>query len=200
MINGQLTIDGSRPIDNDWDDMFVIHIGSGVQFFGWPDYFHNPVTHQPLPVTDPRFCPSGATMCPQFVFSNGFRSTLTVQPAFAELELHSSANMFDFSPNAAFGHRGDVFIAETGSIPPGTGATELTGYKVARIDRNTGQVSDFITHPTNTQSEIFVPEGFNKPIDVRFRGPRMFIVDFGVFAPATVTPNSGKIWMVTHRP
>jgi hypothetical protein len=26
----------------------------------------------------------------------------------------------------------------------------------------------------------------------------MFIVDFGVFAPAPVTPNSGKIWKVTH--
>jgi len=23
-------------------------------------------------------------------------------------------------------------------------------------------------------------------------------VDFGVFAPAPVTPNSGKIWKVTH--
>jgi hypothetical protein len=26
----------------------------------------------------------------------------------------------------------------------------------------------------------------------------MFIVDFGVFAPAPVTPNSGKIWKVMH--
>jgi hypothetical protein len=26
----------------------------------------------------------------------------------------------------------------------------------------------------------------------------MFIVDFGVFAPAPVTPNSGKIWKVTQ--
>jgi hypothetical protein len=26
----------------------------------------------------------------------------------------------------------------------------------------------------------------------------MFIVDFGVFAPAPVMPNSGKIWKVTH--
>jgi hypothetical protein len=41
-------------------------------------------------------------------------------------------------------------------------------------------------------------ESLNKPIDVRFRGPEMFIVDFGVFAPAPVTPNSGKIWKVTH--
>ncbi len=199
VINNKLTIDGSRPIDNDWDDMFVIHIGKGVQFFGWPDYFHDPVTRQPLAVTDPFFCPTGATSCPQFAFSNSFRSTLTVQPAFAELELHSSANMFDFSRTAAFGFKGDIFIAETGAIPPGTGATSLAGYKVARIDRSTGEVSDFITHPSNTEAEIFVPDGFNKPIDVRFRGPEMFIVDFGVFAPAPVTPNTGKIWRVRHQ-
>ena len=230
-INGQLVVRGSRPIDNDWDDMFVVNIGArraghdrlarDVPFFGHPDYFHDPVTRQPLPVTDPMFCPAPLplppppppvlpTPCSQFAFSDQFRATLTVQPAFAELELHSSANMFDFSRTEAFGYKGDIFIAETGSIPPGTGATGLDGFKVARIDRSTGVVSDFITHPSNTLAVIFEctmskPDGsdncfesFNKPIDVRFRGREMFIVDFGVFAPAPVTPNSGKIWKVTH--
>jgi hypothetical protein len=70
-------------------------------------------------------------MCPQFGFSDGFRATLKVQPAFAELENHSSANLFDFSPNSDFGSMGDIFIAETGSIPPGTGAASLIGFKVA---------------------------------------------------------------------
>ncbi len=198
VINGSLTIDGSRPIDNDWDDMFVIRMGQGVQFFGWPDYFHDAVTRKPLPVTNSNFCPAGTTECPQFAFSENFRSKLTVQPAFAELDLHSSANMFDFSRTGAFGYRGDIFIAETGSIPPGTGATSLTGYKIVRIARQTGDVSDFIYHPTDTQAEVFAPDGFNKPIDVRVRGPRMYIVDFGVFAPAPITPNSGKIWLVTR--
>ena len=102
--------------------------------------------------------------------------------------------MFDFSGTAAFGYQGDIFIAETGSIPPGTGATSLTGFKVARIDRSTGQVSDFVTHPTNTSTVIFATGSFNKPIDVRFRGPEMFIVDFGVFGMS----NSGKIWKVRN--
>src|SRR6516165_11260825 len=225
-INGQLVVRGSRPIDNDWDDMFVVnigarHAGQDVPFFGHPDYFHDPVTRQPLPVTNPMFCPAPLplppppppvlpTPCSEFAFSDQFRATLTVQPAFAELELHSSSNMFDFSRTKAFGYKGDMFIAETGSIPTGTGATGLDGFKVASIDRSTGVVSDFITHPSNTLAVIFEctmskPDGsdncfesFNKPIDVRFRGPEMFIVDFGVFAPAPVTPNSGKIWKVTH--
>ncbi len=137
-------------------------------------------------------------MCPQFALSNSFRATLTVQPAFAELENHSSTNMFDFSPNSGFGFMGDIFIAETGSIPPGTGATSLVGYKVARIDRSTGTVSDFMAHSSSDVATIFEPSGFNKPIDVKFRGVSMFIADFGVFAPATPTPGTGKIWMVSR--
>jgi len=199
LVNGQLVFAGSRPIANDWDDIFIIHPGQGAQFFGWPDYFHDPVSRQPLPVTDPMFCPAGANPCPQFAFSDSFRATLTVQPAFAELEDHVSANMFDFSITDDFGYVGDIFIAETGALPPGTGATTLTGYKVARIDRTTGAVSDFIAHTMNTQAVIFQTDGFNKPIDVRFRGPRMYVVDMGVFPPATLTPNSGKIWMVSRQ-
>jgi hypothetical protein len=127
-INGVITIRGSRPIDNDYDDMFVVQIGQGVQFFGHPDFFHDPVTRQPLPVTDPRFCPPPRALpipppptlpspCSQFAFSDQFRATLTVQPAFAEIpDNHGSANMFDFSRSAVFGYQGDIFIAETGSI------------------------------------------------------------------------------------
>jgi glucose/arabinose dehydrogenase len=189
----------------------------GVPFFGHPDYFHDfrirgPQGYPPLPVTNPLFCPTGLTpptppvtvveagQCSQFAFSDQFRAKLTVEPAFAELEQDSSANMFDFSRTDAFGYKGDIFIAETGSFPPGTGATALTGYKVARIDRGTGLVTDFVTHPMNTQAVIFVANGFNKPIDVRFRGSEMFVVDFGDLLPGVFNvANSGKIWKVTHQ-
>jgi hypothetical protein len=200
MINGKLVINTGRPIENDFDDLFLVHVGAIAQgqaapFFGWPDFFHDPMSGQPLLVTDPMFCPSGGP-CPQLAFLDSFRNSLTVQPAFSEIEFHSSANMFDFSPNATFGFMGDIFIAETGSLPPGTGATTLTGYKVARINRSTGAVTDFITHTANDQTTIFDPKGFNKPIDVKFHGSNMFIADFGVFPPARFTPGSGKIWMV----
>jgi hypothetical protein len=206
-----LVVRGSRPIANDRDDMFVVNTAGNVPFFfGHPDYFHDPISRQPLPVTNPLFCPAPLplptsppvlpTPCPQFAFSDQFRATLKVQPAFAELDQDSSANMFDFSRTEAFGNKGDIFIAETGSFPPGTGATSLTGYKVVRIDRKTGLQTDFITHPMNTDAVIFVPNGFNKPIDVRFRGPEMFIVDFGDFLPGfSNVANSGKIWKVTHQ-
>jgi hypothetical protein len=253
-INGKLVIRGSRPIYNDWDDMFVINLGEDqdqdsqgnqnqnsqgnqdqhskgerndsrrVPFFGHPDYFHDfrnrgPNGYPPLPVTDPLFCPPGLVpppqpvkvvepgQCSQPAFSAQFQATLKVEPAFAQLENHSSANMFDFSRTGAFGYRGDIFIALTGSLPPGTGADTLIGYKITRIDRRTGGTSDFITHvpPGNTQAIIFACDGtncsnsFNKPIDVRFRGPEMFIVDMGVGAGApTQIANSGKVWKVTR--
>ena len=222
--NNVIVIRGSRPIDNDYDDMFVVQIvqnsqgkgtGKDVPFFGHPDYFHDPATGKPLPVTNPLFCPPPmalpvpppptlASPCSQFAFSDEFRATLKVQSAFAEIELHSSANMFDFSPDQNFGFKGDIFIAETGSIPTGTGASSLNGFKVARIEKGSGKVSDFIAHPctptpcTPTQAVVFAAGGFNKPIDVRFHGSDMFIVDFGIFAPAPNTPNSGKIWKVTN--
>jgi hypothetical protein len=73
-INGVITIRGSRPIDNDYDDLFVVQIGNNqdshgdedhqdegkgriVPFFGHPDYFHDLTTGKPVPVIDPRFCP-----------------------------------------------------------------------------------------------------------------------------------------------
>src|SRR5262249_6017668 len=119
-----ITVRGSRPIDNDLDDMFVVRIGEGVQFFGHPDFFHDPATRQPLPVTNSLFCPEPRELppppppvlpspCPQFAFSDQFRAKLKVEPAFAEIEFHSSANMFDFSRTEAFGFKGDIFIAET---------------------------------------------------------------------------------------
>ena len=155
--------------------------GQDVPFFGHPDYFHDLSSGQPVPVTDSRFCPPTETSlpsnvlpspCPQFAFSDRFRDKLKVLPAFAEIpDLHGSANMFDFSRSKTFGFEGDIFIAETGSLPFGTGATTRTGYKVARIDRKTGAVKDFIVHTTNTDSVIFMPDGLCRPIDVHFRGP-----------------------------
>jgi glucose/arabinose dehydrogenase len=201
---------GSRPIANDWDDMFIVHPGKTVEFFGWPDYFHDPKTRQPRPVTESFFCPPGDTPtsvppCPHFAFSEPFRRSLDVQPAFAELENHSSANMFDFSTASDFGFQGDIFIAETGGLPPFTGATTLVGYKVARIDRATGVVTDFITHPNQKQDTIFPTSpsncpatSFNKPIDVKVKDSKMFIADMGCFFPAPTTPGTGKVWMVSR--
>lgn len=199
---GDFVLLESRPIANDWDDLFVLDIGGAEEFYGWPDYFHSPLTGEVLPVTHPLFCASDATdiPCPPFVLDETFRNSMTVQAAFAQFELHSSANKFDFATDQKFKFVGDIFVAETGSFVPVSGAQEFVGYKVVRVDRRTGQVSDFIANRGRTPEERFDAQSFNKPIDVKFRGEFMFIVDFGVFEPGLMIqqPNSGKLWLVSH--
>ncbi len=199
---GDLVLLGSRPIANDWDDLFVLDIGGEEEFFGWPDFFHNPATGDVLPVTHPLFCASRSTSipCPPFVLAESFRNSLNVKRAFAQFELHSSANKFDFSTDKKFKFEGDLFVAETGSFVPITGAKRFTGYKVVRVDRRTGQVFDFIVNRGRTPEELLDPESFNKPIDVKFMDEFMFIVDFGVFEKGLglIQANTGKIWLVSH--
>jgi len=188
----------SRPIDEDFDDLFALHVGGSEEFFGWPDFFHDPETGAVLPVTDEEFCEE-LDPCPEFVLDESFRNALHVEPAVTELGYHTSANKFDVAASKHFKHTGDLFVAQTGSFVPITGATEFAGYKVVRVDR-AGHVSDFITHTANTQASIFDPDGFNKPIDVKFDGDAMLVVDFGVFEPglSLVQPNTGKLWVVCH--
>ncbi|ACL62919.1 glucose/sorbosone dehydrogenase-like protein [Methylobacterium nodulans] len=190
----------SRPIANDFDDLFVMNAGGTAEFFGWPDFFHDPNTGAVLPVTDPLFAQGDLPIPPPgFVLDENFRSGLQTEPAVAQFEYHSSANKFDFSTDDQFGSVGDLFVAETGSFVPVTGAQDLVGYKVVQVDRDTGTVSDFITHTSNTVDDIFDPNGFNKPIDIKFQDSTMFIVDFGVFEPGLnlAQPETGKVWILS---
>jgi glucose/arabinose dehydrogenase len=200
-MDGKLKIVESRPIGNDWDDIYTINVGGAEEFFGWPDFFHDPLLGAAKAVTDPYFCATldhTAFACPDFLLHAATLENLQVMPAYAQLSLHSSANKFAFSTDADFRFVGDMFVAETGAFVPATGAQQFAGYKVVRVDRATRTASDFIAHRTDTSDDIFAPNGFNKPIDVKFRGATMFVVDFGVFEPGSrlMVPRTGKVWMV----
>lgn len=204
-VGGDLMAVGSRPIANDFDDMFRVNVGGEAEFFGWPDYFHDPITLLPLPVTDPLFCvafeaPLMMIPCPEFLLLEAFRDTLDVRPAFAQFELHGSANKFDLAPSNAFRFRGDFFVPLTGGFAPLTGVSSFRGYKIVRVDRDDGLVYDFITQAGMTTDTILNPDGFNKPLEVAFRRDVMLIVDFGVFEPELMRQRagSGKIWAVAH--
>ena len=202
--DGQVEAIGARPIAQDYDDLFIVNTGGAVEFYGWPDYFHNPQTGAVLPVSDPFFCEAPGEPvipnCPDFVLAEEFRDSLNPLPAFAQFELHSSANRFDFSTSKKFKHVGDIFVAETGSFIPVTGADQFTGYKVVRVDRDTGAVHDFIVNTGNTAEEIFNPDSFNKPIDVKFDDELMLVLDFGIYEPGLglFQPGTGKVWIVSH--
>jgi glucose/arabinose dehydrogenase len=192
---------GSRPIANDWDDLYVLDVGGDQEFYGWPDYYHLP-SGDVAPVTDPFFCrpeyeDQPQIECPTFVLESSFRAELQTERAVAEFETHVSANKFDVA-SGCFAGEGDIFVAETGSFVPITGATEFVGYKVVRVNRETGEVRDFIGQGEREREDIFQPEAFSKPIDVKFDGDRMLIVDFGMFEPGLgiQVPGTGKIWVV----
>ncbi|WP_445505319.1 hypothetical protein [Microvirga sp. G4-2] len=200
-LDGELRVVESRPIANDADDLFTLKVGGTAEFFGWPDFFHDPETGAVLPVTDPLFAQGELPIPPPgFVLDENFRNGLAVESAFTQFDdIHGSYNKFDFSTDPQFGSVGDLFVAATGSLVPITGAQEFVGYEVDQVDRATGESSDFITQVANTPENIFDPNGFNKPIDVKFQDGTMFIVDFGVYEPGLdlAEPGTGKVWTVT---
>lgn len=202
LVLGTSTRADARPLANDLDDLYVLQVGGDAEFFGFPDFFNDPATGAVLPVTAPVFCdaPPGLPIpCPDFVLDEAFRSTLTPLPALAQFEDHSSADKFDFSTDEGFGSVGDVFVAEFGAFVGETGATEFSGHKVVRVDRDTGVVTDFVVNTGDTPAELFPPDEFNKPIDVKFDGDTMLIVDFGVFEPGLMImqPGTGKLWTLS---
>ncbi|MBA2581988.1 MAG: glucose/sorbosone dehydrogenase-like protein, partial [Bacteroidetes bacterium] len=117
-------IQGNRPLFNDKDDMFEITVGGVVEFFGWPDYFHDPVTNEPLSVADPMFCDSPVledTDCAEPLFAQSFANTLVVKDAFATVGQSVSVTGFAPSTSTEFGFENNLFVTESGSFAPQTG-------------------------------------------------------------------------------
>ena len=194
-------IDGNRPIAGDWDELFVITTGGDTEFFGWPDFLHDTLTNEPLSITDPQFCDSpvlGTEDCPQPIFEKAFRDSLTVQPAFAPVGPFVSVTGLEPSTSSNFGFENDLFVTESGSFSPQTGAFSFTGYKIGRYNSTTGAKEDFLVNDGSTAVELFDSAGFNKPVSVAFLGDMMLVVDLGVLEPGinVFMPGTGKVWMV----
>jgi hypothetical protein len=201
MRDGRLAVVEPRPLAEEYDDLFSVRVGGSAEFFGWPDYFHDEESGRVLPVTNDVFCESLPPGCEhRFSFARSFRKTLDVKPAVAEFDNHGSANKLDISTSSGFGHEGDLFVAQTGAFVPVTGAEHFEGYRVSRVDRDTHEVRDFIVNAGDTPDEIFDPRDMNKPIDAKFRGSSLFVVDFGAFEPGLgiAEPGTGKLWTVTR--
>ena len=195
-------IRGSRPVAGDYDDVFEITTGGDAEFFGWPDYFHDPETKAVLAATDSLFCQSPALTqedCPGYLFAASFRDSLEVKEAFTEIGLYVSATGLTASTSEAFGYRGNLFVTESGSFSPQTGAFTFTGYKVSRVDHVTGEAFDFVVNVGSTPEELFVPTKMNKPVADLFVGDQLAIVDLGVADPGigVFQSGTGKVWLLS---
>lgn len=124
----------------------------------------------------------------------------------ALLGVHSSSNGMDFSRSDLFGYVGEVFIAQFGALASEVGKVLApVGYKVIRVDVETGVVHDFAVNrdPRGPASKVG-GGGLERPVAVRFdpSGKSLYIVDFGVMTVSEEGPEprleTGVLWRVTR--
>ncbi|EMR03989.1 PQQ-dependent sugar dehydrogenase [Cesiribacter andamanensis] len=181
---------GSRPVWGVGDVLWKIQEGS---WYGWPDFGGGvPLSKREVPGgEDPRPLLERHPQKPPRPVVN--------------LGVHSSSNGLAFSSSAAFGFAGDAFIAQFGDMAPAIGKVwHPVGYKVVRVNTQTGTVEDFVANkgkrggPASWQKS----GGLERPISVSFSpdGSSMYIVDFGIMHMDGKNPKplqgSGVIWEV----
>lgn len=186
---------GSRPVYGAGDVLWKVERG---RWYGWPDYMMG------KPVTDAQFNQNPQNPKLRFVLAK--HPGKPPAPA-AILGVHASANGLDFSRSAAFGHRGQAFVAEFGDMAPDVGKVAWpVGFRVVRVDPATGDVADFAHHPHDGRGPAskMGTGGLERPVDVRFdpSGEALYVVDFGVMAMTERGPapqqGTGVLWRIAR--
>ena len=184
---------GSRPVWGTGDLLWRLEEGL---WYGWPDFnggipvseFNVPGDKDPMPVLAeyPNEPP---------------------RPV-ARLGVHSSSNGIDFSINNSFGYVGQAFIAQFGDMAPNVGKVmDPVGFKVVRVDIETGIVEDFAVNkvPKNKPASLLKSGGLERPVSVQFNpsGDALYIVDFGILLTGKETiplKKTGVIWKISKKP
>lgn len=176
---------GSRPIENDPDDLYIIRQGA---WYGWPDYAAG------IPVTDERFRPEGGPAV-EFLMQEHppvEKPVMTFPP-------HSAVTKLAVSPGGSFGDQRDLFMAAFGPMTPVVGILKRPALGPAVVRLN----------PAEKRTEVFVgsdgPAGLRRPMDVIFSpdGQAMYVVDLGAVGlletrvPMAVPyPGTGVVWRI----
>jgi glucose/arabinose dehydrogenase len=187
---------GSRPVWGAGDVLWEIKPGL---WYGWPDFSAGkPVANDEefkVPKKDP---------------VKPLLQQLPNQPPkpAAILGVHSSSNGLDFSRSNDFGFMGEAFVAQFGDLAPKVGKVLApVGYKIVRVDTNTGIVRDFATNKgaRNGPATWLGKGGFERPVSVKFdaAGSALYVVDFGVMRVTAKGPEplaaSGVVWKITKK-
>lgn len=186
---------GSRPIANDWEDLYRITEGG---WYGWPDFASG------IPVTDPRFRPEGGES-PGFIMTEHPE----VEKPLMRFPPHSAICKIDFGTNDAFSPEGEMYVAFWGSMVPMTGSVdEHGGHRVLAINLQEGTSRVLVRgshgggHGEHAgKAEHAEPrELLQRPIDVVMApdGIALYIVDFGQVAVrdgvVVPSPGTGRLW------
>jgi glucose/arabinose dehydrogenase len=185
---------GSRPVHGAGDLLWAVTPGT---WYGWPDF------HGDRPLDDgDHFDPPGKPR-PRLLLAQ--HPNRPPKPA-AVLDVHASANAFDFSRSPAFGHAGQAFIPLFGDQAPVVGKTWApVGFKVVRVDPLSGVIHDFAVNrgQTNGPASWLGRGGLERPIAARFdpAGTALYVVDFGVMTMtakgAEPRRETGVLWRIT---
>ena len=183
---------GSRPVIGAGDVLWKIKPDT---WYGWPDFSEG----EPLESKD--YSSRGYT--PKALMAT-YPNT-PPKPA-AILGVHSSSNGFDFSRNKNFGYEGQAFIAQFGDMAPNVGKLYApVGFKVIRVNVNTGINEDFATNKgkTNGPASRLGTGGLERPVAAKFdnSGNALYVVDFGIMEITSKGPapkkQTGVIWKIT---
>ncbi len=121
--------------------------------------------------------------------------------------VHASADGFDFSHSAEFGYVGQAFVAAFGDQSPTVGKTlEPVGFKVLRVELETGVVHDFAVNRSKHAGPAskIRGAGLERPVAVRFdpSGSSLYVVDFGILTTSDNAtrprPRTGAIWRISR--
>lgn len=185
---------GSRPVWGSGDVLYEVRQGV---WYGWPDFSGGkPINN------DEEFKAPGKKAVQPVLAKHPNQPPKPV----AVLGVHSSSNGFDFSTNPSFGYQGQAFVAQFGDMAPEVGKVlSPVGFKVIRVDVQTGAVEDFAVNKgkKNGPASWLKSGGLERPVSVKFdpSGKSLYVVDFGIMkmAKGKTLPQvkTGMIWKIT---
>lgn len=161
---------GRRYVIGDPDDFYEIHQG---EWYGWPDFASG------IRLDDAYWGEGGQGREPVLA---DFPNSNPPRPV-SSFQTHAAANGMDFSRGEAFGFVGQGFVALFGDLAPITTvryAAGPAGFKVVRIDPDTGAIYDFAVNRIAGPASLLPHDGFERPSHCQF-GPdgALYVVDFG---------------------
>jgi glucose/arabinose dehydrogenase len=187
---------GARWIIGDPDDLYEIVPGA---WYGWPDFASG------IRLDDPRWGTGGLNREPVLAT---FPDDHPPMPT-ASFETHAAANGFDFSRSDAFGFTGQAFVALFGDLAPLTTPRQVVpaGFKVVRVDPDTGQIRDFAVNRTQGPASKLLHGGFERPSHCIFgTDDALYVIDYGVINLAPEKggirsrQGTGAVWRIRRDP
>lgn len=197
---------GDRAIAEDPDGIW--HIRNARQPYGsvkTPDWYGFPdICKDGLPAWAPEHLPNRGIPAEPMIES----PPRWAGPAAYLEKPHSCMTKMDFSRSDDFGHRGDLFVAEWGSMAPlNTNRPEALdhGFRIVRVDVATGRGEAFVrNHQPGPASYHPDSGGIERPVSCKFSpdGRSLYVLDFGVASVSESLmvsyAHTGALWRVTR--